>query len=81
MATHKFIAEDGTEMTFELVEEIEGCRRFKISVEGCLDRLMVLVDNNKGLEAAYNTLGIQLTWGMYHFESLPVYTNSIGQLI
>jgi len=77
----RFTAEDKTEMTFELVEEIDGCRRFKISVKGHLDRLMVLVDNNKGLEASYNTLEIQLAWGINYFESLPVYTNSVGQLI
>ena len=77
----KFIAGDGTEMTFEMVKEIEGCQRFKISVKGKPDRLMILVKDERGIQAAYNTLEIQLAWGISHFESLPIYTNSVGQLI
>ena len=77
-----FTAEDETEMTFQLVEEIEGCRRFKISVDNQTDRLMLLVKSecDRGIEDAYNTLEILLTWGMIHFKELPLWTNSVEHI-
>ena len=39
-----FTADDGTEMTFEMVEEIFGCQRFKIMVKGQPARSMILVE-------------------------------------
>lgn len=39
-----FMADDGTEMTFEMVEEIFGCQRFKIMVKDQPTRTMILVE-------------------------------------
>jgi len=75
-----FTAEDGTEMAFQFVEEIEGCRRFKISIDGQTDRLMVLAKGGWNINYAYNTLEILLVWGMSHFEKLPLWTNSVEHI-
>jgi len=75
----QFKAADETEMTFKMVEEIDGCQRFKISVEGKADRLMILVGSDT--EAHYNTLELLLAWGIYHFETLPCWHDSVERII
>jgi len=62
----KFTATDGTEMTFEMVEDIFGCQRFKITVEGHVDRAMTLVGPDT--EEHYKTLETLLAWGASHLD-------------
>lgn len=73
-----FIADDGTKMAFEFVEEILGCRRYKIVVEGQAARSIVLVGSNT--KAHYKIIKIYLAWGMYHFKRLKLWTDSIEQI-
>lgn len=68
-----FTAEDGTEMTFEMVEEIQGCQQFRITIESQPPphpRSITLVELDT--EAHYKTLEILLAWGVPHFERLPI---------
>ena len=71
--SRQFIAEDDTEMTFEMVKEILGCQQFKITIESQpppLPRSITLVGVDT--EAHYKTLEILLAWGIPHFERLPI---------
>ena len=73
MTSRVFVAEDGTEMTFEMVKEISGCQQFKITIESQpppLPRSITLVGLDT--EVHYDTLEILLAWGMAHFERLPI---------
>lgn len=72
---YSFIAEDNTEMTFEFVNEIFGCQRFKITVEGQPERLMVL--SGADTQSHYKTLEILLAWGMHHFNSLRLWEDFV----
>lgn len=73
----KFTAEDGTQMTFEMVEEILDCQRFRIHVDGQEDRSMTLV--NSDTIDHYKTLEILCAWGMGHFNRLPLWKDSVEQ--
>ena len=68
---HFFTAEDGTEMTFEMVKEIFGCQQFKVMVEGQADRSMIFVGPDT--KSHCKTLEILLAWGMIHFERLDLW--------
>ena len=74
-----FIAEDGTKMTFEMVEEVFSCQRFKIMVEGQATRSITLAGVNT--KQHYRVLEILLAWGICRFEDLTLWTDSIEQSI
>lgn len=76
---HKFIAEDGTEMTFEMVEGVFGCQRFKIMVEGQITRSITLAGTDT--KQHHKVLEILLAWGMVRFEDLTPWIDSVEQPI
>ncbi len=84
MRERVFIAEDGTEMTIEMVEEGKELgnryKRFKVTVDGQAAREIVLAGaTSNNLEHNYGTIQILLAWGMSAFERLGLHTGSIEQ--
>ena len=69
----QFTAEDGTEMTFELVDDSYGCQQFKVSAPGQIARTTTLVGANT--EQHYKTLCTLLAWGIPHLERLEEYNS------
>ena len=71
--SRQFKAEDGTEMTFEMVKEILGCQQFEITIKSQPSRSITLVGLDT--EAHYKTLEILLAWGMPHFKRLESFND------
>lgn len=78
MKSFKFKAEDETEITFEMVEEILDCQRFRIHIDGQKDRSITLYGSDT--EAHYKTLEILCAGGICHFNQLGLWEGSIEQL-
>ncbi|KKM03613.1 hypothetical protein LCGC14_1772740 [marine sediment metagenome] len=78
----RFVAEDGTEMTIEMVEEGEELfhrfKRFRVTVNGQAAREIVLAGaTTNNLDHNYGTIQICLKWGMSDFERLSLCTGSV----
>ena len=72
----QFTAEDGTEMTFEMVEEIQGnhlgpIQVYTIKVNGQDTKEVVLFGTDT--ERHFKTLEVLLAWGMSHFNDLSTW--------